>query len=233
MGSESSNNHSDNLRSNKWNYILDNNTDEEHKEPSPSSLSSSPIAVVAIIARRAVAIKLVVFIVHRHCLLRCRRILSPVAPSPSSPSSSSSHHHFVVVVVVARQNRHCRSILTRRCPSRCRRRHHHHLRCRRPSRRRHQHRLRSRRVVAINVDFVARRRRRRHQRRLRCPSSSSSSLSSSSSSSSLLLLSSSLSSSSPVAPRSVLQEQRWNNQGQAVQVFEAERGKENLPFTWN
>jgi len=33
--------------------------------------------------------------------------------------------------------------------------------------------------------------------------------------------------------RSVLQEQRWNNQGQAVQVFEAERGKENLPFTWN
>jgi hypothetical protein len=58
-------------------------------------------------------------------------------------------------------------------------------------------------------------------------------LSSSSSSSSLLLLSSSLSSSSPVAPRSVLQEQRWNNQGQAVQVFEAERGKENLPFTWN
>ena len=33
--------------------------------------------------------------------------------------------------------------------------------------------------------------------------------------------------------RSVLQEQRWNNQGQAVQVFEAERGKESLPFTWN
>ncbi len=33
--------------------------------------------------------------------------------------------------------------------------------------------------------------------------------------------------------RSVLQEQGWHNQGQAVQVFEAEGGEENLPFTWN
>jgi hypothetical protein len=33
--------------------------------------------------------------------------------------------------------------------------------------------------------------------------------------------------------RSVLQEQRWHNQGQAVQVFEAEGGEEILPFTWN
>ena len=33
--------------------------------------------------------------------------------------------------------------------------------------------------------------------------------------------------------RSVLQEQQWNNQGQAVQVFRSKARKRNLPLTWN
>ncbi len=81
------------------------------------------------VARGAVAIDLVVFVVRRHCLRRCRHFRC------CHRSPCRRHRAIVVVIVVAcrhRCRRHCRSLL-RCCPSHRRRRYPRRLCCCHPS----------------------------------------------------------------------------------------------------
>jgi len=97
----------------KWSYLLEkededgeDNEDDSEDDEDDSDVDSEEKSTS--VARRTVAVDLIVFVVRRHCLHRRRRIPSPVAPSPSSSLSLSLRHRrcrrraIVVVVFVAR-----------------------------------------------------------------------------------------------------------------------------------